>query len=155
MAATVAIDQLRIDTDARAHPPDAAFEDEANVQFTRDLLHVHGNATIPERGRARAHRKEAPTRELGNDVLGDSVAEIILLRITAHVGEGEHADRNASRLGGTSGGKRVATGASRVGTAVAFDNCADCTQHFLHLRPSWILLPMLDIDAMQGRTLDR
>src|SRR2546429_5555725 len=76
MAATVAIDQLRIDTDARAHPPDAAFEDEANVQFTRDLLHVHGNATIPERGRARAHRKEAPTRELGNDVLGDSVAEI-------------------------------------------------------------------------------
>src|SRR5437762_13709552 len=100
MTATVAIDQLRIGTYARARPSDAAFEDEANVQFTRDLLHVHCNATIPERGRARPHRKEAPTRELGNDVLGDSDAEIILLLITAHVAEGEHADRNATRLGG-------------------------------------------------------
>src|SRR2546430_16214966 len=155
MAATVAIDQLRIDTDSRAHPPDAAFEDEANVQFTRDLLHVHGNATIPERGRARAHRKAAPTRELGHDVLGASVAEIILLRITAHVGEGEHAARNASRLGGTSGRYRVATGACRFGTEVAFDNCADRAQYFLHLRAAGILPPIIEIGGMKRARIDR
>ena len=61
-------------------------------QFARDLLHVDRHAAIAERGRARTHRQHAPARQLGDDVLGDAVAEIRLLRIAAQVGERQDGD---------------------------------------------------------------
>ena len=155
MTATLGIDQLRVDTDACAQSSDAAFDDEADIQFTRDLLHVDCNATIPERGRARPHRKEVPTRELGNDVLGDSVAEIVLLRIATHVGEGKHTDGDASRLGGGNGRNDDGRGACNFGRAVALDNCADRAEDFLGLRAAGILPPIIEVGGMKRAHIDR
>src|ERR1035438_8857804 len=92
MTTGLVIDQLRVDTYTLAYSPDAAFDDKADVQFATDLLHVHCHASILERSRTRPHCKKAPTRQLGNDVLRDSVTEILLFRIAAHIGEGKHAN---------------------------------------------------------------
>src|SRR2546426_9147758 len=43
----------------------------------------------PESRVARSYRQRAPSRQLGDDVLGDAVGEIVLLRIASHRSE-EH-----------------------------------------------------------------
>jgi hypothetical protein len=47
-----------------------------------------------EGGIARDDKKGGDFREVGDDVLGYPVAEIFLLGVAAHIGEGQHTDRN-------------------------------------------------------------
>src|SRR5439155_3272 len=77
---------------AFTHPADAALDEEANAQLEPELLHVDGLALEPESRVARSHRQRAPSRQLGDDVLGDAVGEIILLRIASHVQERQYCD---------------------------------------------------------------
>jgi prevent-host-death family protein len=49
------------------------------------------------RGVARDHKTVCNARQIGRHILGDSVGEILLLRVTAEIGEGQHDDRQARR----------------------------------------------------------
>ena len=69
-----------------------------DVERARDFLDVHHLALEREGGVARDHEQRRDLRQIGDDVLGDAVAEIFLLRIAAHVDERKHADRHALRL---------------------------------------------------------
>ena len=84
--------ELRRDAHALAVLAHAAFDHVADAELLGDLLHVDGLALVGERGVARDHEEPAQLGQRGDDVLADAVGEILLLRIAAHVGEGQHGD---------------------------------------------------------------
>src|SRR5579872_6507360 len=96
MTTGLGIDQLRVDTYALAYSPDAAFDDKADVQLPTDLLDVYCCIPVLERSQTGPHRKKTPTRQFGNDVFRNSVAEILLFRVAAHIAERQHADGDTS-----------------------------------------------------------
>jgi hypothetical protein len=68
-------------------------------QLSSDLLGVDPLALIGERGIARDHEHVRDPRQIRRQILGDSVREILLLRVIAEVGERQHHDRQARRSG--------------------------------------------------------
>src|SRR5262245_4484391 len=79
--------QLRRDAHAVAALSHAAFQHVANAELARSALHVDRFALIRKRRIARDYEKPAQLRQAGDDVLGNSVREIFLFRIAAHVRE--------------------------------------------------------------------
>ena len=80
-----------------AHPlsalAHASFEHIAHPEIAPHLLHVRRLALVDERRIASDDEEPAQARQRCDDVLGDPVAEIFLLGIAGHVGEGEDCDR--------------------------------------------------------------
>ena len=111
MAAGGDVVELRGDAHAVAALADAAFEHVAHAELVGDLLQVNGLALVDERGVARDHEEPAQLRQRGDDVLADAVGEILLLRIAAHVGEGQHRD------GGPVGQRQCAAAPARPAPA--------------------------------------
>src|SRR4051812_15578081 len=70
----------------------ATLDHIADAQFLSDLLHVDGSAFEYERRVARDHEEPTELGQGGDDVFANAVGEIRLLRIAAHVDEGEHGD---------------------------------------------------------------
>jgi len=95
LGARFGVDQLDRDAHAFAHASHAALDHEPHAQLARDLRGIDFGAAIAERRRPRADRQHVPARHLGDDVLADAVAEELLVRITADVGERQHANRDA------------------------------------------------------------
>ena len=93
MPAAAGIDELRRDAHAIAGLADAALEQKAHAQVASDLLHFDRPALVGEGGVARDHEQARGLREVGDQVFGHAVAEIFLLRIAAHVLEGQDGDR--------------------------------------------------------------
>src|SRR5689334_1218820 len=93
MTAAAAINQLRRDAHARARLAHATFQNVADIQFTRDLGDVDMLSLVDEGVVARDDEQRRYLAEIGDDVLADAVAEILLLRIVAHVDEGQNANR--------------------------------------------------------------
>src|SRR5207249_9948199 len=85
MIAGLGIDELRGDPDAFPHPADAALDEEANAQLAPEPLHGDGLALEPEGRAAGSDGLRPPSRQLGDDVLGDAVRDIALLRIASDV----------------------------------------------------------------------
>ena len=85
MRARLGVDELGVD----AHPVlialHRAFEHIAHAEFLADLLGVDGLALEGERRVARDHEAVADARQVGGEVLGDAVGEIILARIAGEV----------------------------------------------------------------------
>src|SRR5262249_28491547 len=77
------IDELRIDADAIAAPSDAAFQDVTCPELLSDLPHVDHLSLVLERGVPGDHQKLGKPRQLRDDVFGNAVAEILLLRAAA------------------------------------------------------------------------
>ena len=75
----------------------AAFDDVVNTEGLGHLLHIHRLALVDEGRVARDDQQIAEARQLGDDVLGQSVGEEILVRFAAHIGEGQHRDRQMLR----------------------------------------------------------
>jgi len=90
--AVLAVDQLAGDPDPPAGLADAALEDVPDAEFLADLLHPDRLALVGECGVAGDDEQPRDLRQVGDDVLGDSVAEVLLLRVAAHVVEGQHDD---------------------------------------------------------------
>jgi hypothetical protein len=88
MPAAAAVDQL--DGDAHAVPglAHAALEDMADAERARRLTHFDRLALVGEDRVARDHEQRGHARQVGDDVLGEAVGEILLLGIAADVGEG-------------------------------------------------------------------
>src|SRR5215472_2422909 len=85
--------QLGRDAQALARLAQASLDQVLDAELAPDALHVDGLLAILERGVAGHDEKVAMARQLGDDVLGDAVAQILLLRVGVEVGEGQHGDR--------------------------------------------------------------
>ena len=108
MRARLRVDQLRVDAHAGSVALHRAFEHVAHVELLADLLGVEALALEGEGGVARDDEAVADARQVGGEVFGDAVGEIILGRIAGEVGEGQHHDgemrglrRDGSRRGNT------------------------------------------------------
>src|SRR5713226_5818976 len=62
-------------------------------QFATDVLHLRRLALVGEGRRARDDKQIREPGESGNKVVGDAIAEIFLVAVAAHVGEGQHGYR--------------------------------------------------------------
>jgi hypothetical protein len=96
VAASRAIDKLSSDPDTAARFAHAAFEQVAHLELPRDLRRIDVLALEREGGVARGDPERRDLGKVGDDVLADAVGEVLLLRIAAHVGEREDADRHAA-----------------------------------------------------------
>ena len=86
------IDQLGGDPHPVVGLAHTAFQHIPHAQLLAHVLYLHRFALVGE-GRVAGDDKQAgDLREIGDEVLGDPVAEILLLGVAAHVDEGQHGD---------------------------------------------------------------
>src|SRR5438046_7725804 len=64
-----------------------------DVQLPCDLSHIDWFAFESEGGVARHNMQRRHFTQIGDDILADSIAEIFLLGIAAHIGKRPHTDR--------------------------------------------------------------
>ena len=83
MAAGLGVDELGRDAELVLGAADAALEHVAHVELASELPDIYRFALVLERGVAREHAEVARPRQLGQDVLGQAVAEIVLFRVAA------------------------------------------------------------------------
>ena len=97
MTAGAGIDELGGDPDALPGAAHGALDDVVGAEFRRQLADVGRAALVGKGGVARDHVEPAVLGERGDDVLGQPVGEIRLLRIAGHVLEGQHGDAGLGR----------------------------------------------------------
>src|SRR5271170_8305735 len=95
MPVCLGIDQLSVDPELIARPPDAPFKHVSDPQVAVDLLGIGRLCPVGERGIARDHEHVRESREVGRQILGDPVREILLLWIVAQIGERQYHYRQA------------------------------------------------------------
>ena len=95
VAAVVSGDQLAGDADAVAGLADTAFEDVRHTESLGDLANVGVLALEGEGGGTGDDAQIGDVRQHVDDLFGQAVAEVFLLLVAAHVGEGEHGDGGA------------------------------------------------------------
>ena len=84
------VDKLRGDADLVTRPAGAPFQHIAHAQFAANLLRVDRLILIGERSVAGDHKHVRDPREISRQILGDTVGEILLLRIVAEIGKRQH-----------------------------------------------------------------
>jgi len=94
MAGIFPIDQLRGDAHPPARPAHAPFQDEIDLQLTGDLTDVDGVVLEGEHGIAGHDVELRDLRQIGDDVLRDAGAEVILRRVAGHVAKRQDSDGN-------------------------------------------------------------
>jgi hypothetical protein len=87
------IDQLGVDPDLVARPPDTPFQHVAHVQLAADLLCFYRSALIGEGSTPGDDETPHHARQIGRQVVGDAVREIFLVRIVIEVGKRHDDDR--------------------------------------------------------------
>jgi hypothetical protein len=97
MHAIVCIDQLRRDPNAIAAPANAALENISDAELLRRLADIDRTPFVDEAGIAGDHPQPCDFRQGGDDILDQAVAEILLLRIAAHVLEWQYNDGGFDR----------------------------------------------------------
>ena len=106
MAPSLGLGQFDIDANAIAGPADTALEEVARIEQAPDL----GRCEVPTLElKARRFGGDQQVREAaerGDDILGDSVAEVILAGIARQVLERQHRHRRAARETSRSGKAR-------------------------------------------------
>ena len=93
VAAVLAVDQLGVDAHAIAGLAHASLQDRAHAEVLAHLRDVGRLALVGEGGVAGDDEQARNLGQIGDDVLGDAVGEILLLGIARHVVEGQHCDR--------------------------------------------------------------
>ena len=81
MSSAFGVYQLDIYFDLIASPPHAAFEDIANAELAADLLCVDGLTLLGKRRVVRDHEASRDPGEIGGQIIGDPIGEILLLLI--------------------------------------------------------------------------
>ena len=100
--AVLGVDELRRHAYAASRAADAAFENVRDAERFRDPADVLFLAAKGEGGRARGDLEAGDVRQQVDDLLGQSVAEVLVVRVAAHVGERQHGDGGS--LSGRPGG---------------------------------------------------
>ena len=72
---------------------------DVHAECAADRREVFVLSLVGERRRARGDAERLHLRERHDDVVGDAVAEILVVRIAAHVRERQHRDRRRRRRG--------------------------------------------------------
>src|SRR5688572_4421256 len=93
MRSVTGVDELRCDADPPTGPPHAAFEDRADVERLPDSADVLVLVSECER---RGTRNDAQAWHAGQrveDLLGETVAEVLVFLVRAEVGERQDRDR--------------------------------------------------------------
>src|SRR6516162_1467222 len=93
MRSGLSLDELCSDANATPGLSHTSFEYVSYAEFASNLLYVHRAALVDEAGIACDHEHPFDARETGDDFLNDTVAEVLLLRIAAHVVERERRYR--------------------------------------------------------------
>src|SRR5207249_9736569 len=86
------LDELRRDSDVVARRANTPFENVPDIEPAADLLKCDILFPEEERGRATG---DLQTGDLGQDIddlLGEAVAEVLILLVRAHVGERQYGD---------------------------------------------------------------
>ena len=145
-----AIDQLRGDAHAAARLAHAALEHVLHLELARHLRHVDELALVHERAVARDDGQRRDLAQVGDDVLGDAVAEVLLLGIAAHVDERQHADADpcGSRRG-------AGAGACRAGAAVSRNHRAQRPQQRLERRALGVVAPAVHVGRVDRTHVHR
>ena len=91
------INQLRDDAQPIRRASNAALDDVRDTELRRDLLRALVGFLIAHHRGARDHLEASDLRELGDDVLGDTVAEVLIVCAGAHVRQRQHGDRRLAR----------------------------------------------------------
>ena len=92
MAASLRVNQLSGDANALSGTSNATFNYVAHAEFFADLLNINWLSFLRE-GRVSSYDEQAfEMGQFRNDVLHDAVGKILLLRVAAHVLEGQDGD---------------------------------------------------------------
>src|SRR5439155_7958543 len=86
------IDELSRDAHSVYRFANAAFQHIAHPKLTPDLLHIDGAPLVCEARIAGDDEQRLETRQRRDDVIDHSIREVVLFRITAHVGEWQNSD---------------------------------------------------------------
>ena len=142
-SAKLAIDQLCGNPYSVASFADAAFDHVADPQFLGDRLHLHRPSLVGKTGISSDHEQLGQLRKGGNNVLGNSVGKVLLLRVATHVFERQHGDRwlvglcQTSRFGSPVDDRRKDSATARSANLNAADkaeattrDCADVVLPF-------------------------
>src|SRR6516162_4743516 len=97
MTPSRAVDQLRRHPHAVARPANAAFKSEPDSEIPTHLGNIYSLVLVDECRVARDHKQAGDLGQVSNDVIADTVAEIFLLQVAAHVGEWK--DHNGGPVG--------------------------------------------------------
>ena len=89
------VDELGGDAHAVAALADAALQDVAHAKLASDAFDVDGLALVIERRIPRDDEEPAKLRQTRDDVLGNTVGEVFLLRVAAHIDERQDGDRGS------------------------------------------------------------
>jgi hypothetical protein len=87
------VDQLTGDAHSVAGFAHRAFEDISDAKLAPDLLHIDRLALVRKTRIAGDDKQPADARQRSDDLLDHPVDEIFLLRVAAHIGEGQYSDR--------------------------------------------------------------
>ena len=93
------VDQLGVDAQAVARPAQAALEREVGAQLLADLRRGHLLVAEGEHGGAREDVQALDLGEIGEDVLGDAVPQVLVFLHAGEVLEIEDGDRTLRALG--------------------------------------------------------
>ena len=93
MVARCSLDELGRDTHPIACLANAALDDIGDAEFLSDFADIDRLPLVGERRVTGDDEQRAEPAQLGDDVLGNAVGEVFLLRITTHVRKWQHRDR--------------------------------------------------------------
>ena len=77
------VDELRIDADLVPRFLNAAFENVLHIQFIPQLFDIRCFSFVLKNGRAGRYGQVPELGQVGNDILGKTIAEIFLIDIIA------------------------------------------------------------------------
>jgi len=84
-------------------PPDTTFDDIADAELTTDLLHVDRLALESKSRVAGDYKAPGNPQEVGGQVVGYPIREMLQLQIIREIGKGQHDDREPGHDGPSSG----------------------------------------------------
>src|SRR5687768_15363248 len=97
MSGRFGFDQLSSHAHVIPRPPYAALQHVAHTQVAADGFHVNRLSLVDESRIAGYHDQPFDARKPGDDLLYDTVGEVILFGISAEVVERQHSDRGPLR----------------------------------------------------------
>ena len=92
MAAGFGIDELDVDAHPRAGLSHAAFEHVSHAQLPSHISDVDVSPLESKRRVARDHEEAGHLGDVGDDVFGHAVGEVLLFGVAAHVGERQYCE---------------------------------------------------------------
>jgi hypothetical protein len=112
MCAGFGIDKLSADPHPLAGPSDVTFEHITYAEFAPNLLYVDEFTLERKCSAVRDHEGTGKSRQLGRNVLGQAIDEIVLLRITTDIRKRQYDNGERGALEGATKTLLWATGVS-------------------------------------------